>query len=66
MLLVFSSLLWFSADVLVSVEKYQLQTSYDKLSNNYTQLQGQQSGKKGFKMNKQIPNIYDPASFTVN
>ncbi|XP_045914199.1 C-type lectin domain family 4 member E-like isoform X2 [Micropterus dolomieu] len=38
-------LLCFSPDISVTLEKDQLQTRYDKLYNNYSELQGQISGK---------------------
>lgn len=53
---VFLTLFWFSPDITINLEKHQLQNKYDKLSNNYTQLQETVSGKK----KKEIANIQDP------
>lgn len=43
---VFLTLFWFSPDITINLGKDQLQNKYDKLSNNYTQLQETVSGKK--------------------
>uniref|UniRef100_A0A671WNA8 C-type lectin domain-containing protein n=1 Tax=Sparus aurata TaxID=8175 RepID=A0A671WNA8_SPAAU len=54
---VFFTLFWFSPDISVTLEKDQLQNKYDKLSNNYTQLQETASVN-----NNQLKSSYETLS----